>query len=92
MNKKRITGIIFFIVGAILVIYSVIAMGRIAQAKGEVSTFSNAFSGSRIGNAAGGELGRMASQYDTIVMVMLIGGIIITIIGVALVFFSRRRK
>lgn len=91
MKRKRIIGIVLFIIGVVLIIYSIHSMNRISAAKGEVNAFKSAFSGNSTGKALGNVMEGKASQYDTIVMVMLIGGIVLAVVGGGVVFMSRKK-
>jgi len=89
MRSKRTLSIALMVIGAVLILYSLQAMNRISAAKSEVHTISGLFSGSPEGQAAGGFLGQQASQYDTSVRLLLVGGIVIAGCG-AVLFFRKR--
>lgn len=92
MSAKRITGLIVLIVGIILIIFSVHSMNRISNAKGGIHTLTDPFSGSSGGREAGSFLQGEASQYDTTVKVLLIGGIVLTVIGAGVTLFGKKKK
>ena len=81
MNVKQIISLGVSLLGVILTIYALHAMGRISTAKGEVGSVTRHFSGSTFGKMAGGEMQKQAGQYDTEVTVLLIGGIVLAIGG-----------
>lgn len=92
MSSKKITGIVVLIIGVVLIIFSVHSMNRIARAKGEIHTLTSPFSGSSGGRAAGEILGGKASQYDTTVTVLLIGGIALAVVGGGLILFGKKKR
>lgn len=92
MSTKRIVGFVLLIVGIIAIIYAVHSMNRISSAKSEIQTLASPFSGSSGGRAVGGMLEGKASQYDSTVRMLFIGGIILVVVGGGVVLFSRKRK
>ncbi|HEY2811166.1 MAG TPA: hypothetical protein VGJ00_07260 [Rhabdochlamydiaceae bacterium] len=92
MSTKRIVGCVVLIVGIVLIIFSVYEMNRISRAKGAIHTLSSPFSGSSAGKTAGHVMEGKASQYDTPVMILLIGGIACTVVGGYLVLFCKKKK
>lgn len=81
MKKKGVVGLVVVILGIALTFYSIYNMKRIAAAKGAISGLTSPFSGNPAGDFAAGELNKKASQYDTAVTLMLIGGVLMIIIG-----------
>lgn len=81
MPRKRILFLAIAILGAVMMIYAISSMRRIAEAKGDVGSINRAISGSSVGRMVGGDLSNRASQYDTEVMVLLIAGIAFVIVG-----------
>lgn len=92
MNPKRLSGMIVFVVGIILLAFSIYAMARINSAKGTVNAISKPFSGNPIGGFVGGELKSKASQYDMMVRWGLSLGIIFIVVGGGLIYFCRAKK
>jgi len=92
MSTKKIAGLIALIVGIILIIFSIHSMNRISNAKSGIHSLSESFSGSSAGKEAGNWLQNKAGQYDVPVMVLLIGGIVLTIVGGSVVLFSKKKK
>jgi hypothetical protein len=92
MNYKRIVGIAMLIIGAAAIIYSIHSMNRISEAKSEVHSLTSPFSGSSAGRTVGGMMGSEASQYDTKVMLLLIGGIILAVGGGSLALFCQKGR
>jgi hypothetical protein len=91
MNTKKFVGLIVLLIGVVLVVFSIYAKGRISSAKGTVEKVTSPFSGSEGGKIAAREGNRMASQYDTKVQMILIGGIILVIVGGGIIFFGRKK-
>jgi|GEM_PF-1402853 len=81
MNKKQITGFVVGLCGIALSLYSLYNMKRIASAKGAVNQVSGPFSGNVAGDMVHGGMMSQVSQYDLIVTIMLIAGIVMIIIG-----------
>lgn len=92
MSAKRITGLVVLIVGIVLIVFSVYSMNRISNAKSGIHSITQPFSGSSGGREAGNFMQGQASQYDTTVRVLLIGGIVLAIIGAGVVLFGKKRK
>lgn len=92
MKRKQIIGLLVLILGIVVIIYAVHSMNRIKAAKGEVSTASSMFGGSTAGKAAGGALMGEASKYDTTVMLLLVGGIVLVIVGGATFVLGKKRR
>jgi uncharacterized membrane protein YgdD (TMEM256/DUF423 family) len=96
MNSKRIIGLVIFIIGIILICYASYQKHRIAEAQGNIqkgtSLFSGSSVGSQVGKSVGGEMEKKVSSYNTPVMLVMIAGIILLIIGAAMVLFCGKRK
>jgi len=91
MGTKKFIGIIVLLIGVVLIGFSIYAKGRIASAKGTVDTVTSPFSGNTAGKIIGGEAKKAASQYDTKVQMILIGGIVLAVIGGGMVLFCRKK-
>ena len=91
MNTKKFVGLIVLLIGVVLVVFSIYAKGRISSAKGSISKATSPFGGTEGGKIAAREGNRMASQYDTKVQMILIGGIILAVVGGGMIFFGRKR-
>jgi hypothetical protein len=81
MKKRRIIGLVTGIIGVALAVYAIYGMKRISNAKGTINEATSPFSGNKGGDFAHDQLMHKASEYDTTVMVMLIGGIVLIIAG-----------
>ncbi len=98
MNRKRlITGIVFLVAGAIVIIAALIAMHRISEAQGFTEDVKNFFTHNPqwwnpIIEFFGGEAQEKIDDYSASATFALIVGIILAIIGAVLAFISRRRK
>lgn len=94
MNGKRITGLIVFLIGIVLIIFAVYNKNRVAEAKSDINKGTSFFGNNAAGNTVTGVLEGKASQYDTPLKICLYGGIVLVIIGGAVMLFckSRRRK
>lgn len=92
MNSQRIAGVVALGLGIVLILYSMSSMHRISQAKSSVHSLTGTFSNNPVGKMMGNALEDKASQYDTIVMVMLIGGIALACGGGYVTFFHRKKS
>ena len=86
MSKKKAIGIAIGVIGIALSIYALNGMKRIKEAKGNINTATSPFSGTMGGDVAHNTLTAQASQYDTPVKVMLVGGILMIIVGGMMTF------
>lgn len=93
MNYKRIIGWVTLTVGIVFIGYALVAMQRIAKAKEAVQGMTSLFEGTPLlGNGTTAQLKHQISQYDTIVMWILIIGFIFTIGGVLLSILYRKKS
>ena len=92
MHIKRIVSLVVAALGVIMVIYAMSSMSRISEAKGNVRSINNAFSGSSAGRMVGSGLSNQASQYDTKVMVLLIAGIVFAVGGCVGAYRFKNRR
>jgi uncharacterized membrane protein len=94
-DLKQLWGIVVFIVGVILIFIAIHAMHKIAEAKDLSHNISNFFEHNPGWNPIlkffGGKAQERISQYDTPVMLTLIGGIILIILGVIIFLHYRNR-
>jgi hypothetical protein len=84
-------GIIICLVGIAAIAYSLHAMQRIKEAKGDVSTIKGFLPGESK-RYVGGALDRKASQYDDEVRYLFIGGIIFTVAGAVIAIYYRKKR
>jgi hypothetical protein len=75
-----------------MIIFSIHSMNRISGAKSEIHSMMSPFSGSSAGKSTGNMLENKASQYDVPVMVILIGGIVLTVVGGSMALFGKKKK
>ncbi len=93
MKVRRIVSLVVLIVGVAAIAYALYAKGRIANAKGEVNTASGFLPKNAMGEMVGGKMSSEASQYDTTVQYLFIGGIVLAIAGgLSLVFCCKCKK
>lgn len=91
MNKKQIIALIILAVGIFGFFFTKYEKGRVASAKGDISTGKSLLGNGEFGRTVGGALDSKASQYDTPLMLMEIGSIILIVLGIAGVYYYRRR-
>lgn len=92
MKTKRSLAALVLVIGAALLIFSMIATRKINEAKGEVKGISGFLPKNAAGSALSGYLEGKASAYDNIVHLSFIGGIILVVIGGGSFFFFRKKK
>lgn len=89
---RIITGIIILIVGLAAIIYAVQCMNRIKSAKGTVNKMEGYMSKNPAGKMAGHMAEGQTSKYDSEVMWLLIGGIVLAVIGGGTLICCKRKK
>ncbi len=90
---KKTVSLIVLLIGVVALIYAIYAKGRIASAKGDVGTASSLLPKNAMGEMVGGVMSSKASQYDTTVQILYIGGIVLIIIGgIGLIYCARCKK
>jgi hypothetical protein len=96
MNTKRVIGIVVLIVGIIAILYANYQKGRIANAEGTIekgmSLFSGHSAGSQAGRSIGGAMEGKVGSYNTPVMLLMIGGIVLVIIGGGMALFCGKKR
>lgn len=92
MKKKMIAAIVLIILGIAGFLYAINGMKRISSAKEGVDMVTSPFSGSTAGKSAGNVLKGEASKYDTQVMILLVGSIILVVVGAAILIKSRKKR
>ncbi|MBI2742425.1 MAG: hypothetical protein HYX48_00715 [Chlamydiales bacterium] len=92
MNIKRIIGIVVMLVGVAAILYALNASGRIAEAKGNIEMATSQMPKDATSELIGGILKSKASQYDSQVLALLIGGIALVVVGGAVAICCGRKK
>lgn len=90
-HTKKITGLILIIIGALALIISLYARGRVSEIKGEINKGSSLFSKNPINKQISGSMVKQASAYDTRIMWGMIGGVVLIVVGAGTIVLSRRR-
>lgn len=91
MSSKIFIGIIVILVGLGIIGYAIHSMQRIAKAKSDIDFFTSPFSDKPGGKEIHGALYGKASQYDLPVLILLIGGIAVTVAGGFIVYRYRKK-
>ena len=92
MNWKRITSIVLFGLGVVMIFYALDAMHKISAAKGAIHGVSNLFGKSNEAvSFLSGSAEHKIGSYDAPVMGLLIAGIVLAVLG-AIVFFITKKK
>jgi len=96
MSTKRIIGIVILIIGIIAILYANYQKGRIAEAEGNIqkgtSLFSGQSVGGQVGKAYGGAMEDKVSSYNTPVMLLMVGGVVLVIIGAGMALFCKKKR
>lgn len=92
MKRKKVIGIVVLIAGIVLFLYSLNAKQRIAAAKGEAGTLTGFLPKNSEGDYIGGKIKNATEQYDTIVQILFVGGIILIVVGGGMLFIGRRKR
>lgn len=95
MKKKFFSGIIIAVVGILLIFVSAYIKSQIGAARETVQKGKGLFSKNPIGKSVGGFMENAAEskirQYESIARFCMYGGIVLIIVGGALVIFSRKK-
>lgn len=81
MKGKKFIGLIVLVIGIAVIGFSVYNMKRVANAKGTIDTLTSPFVGKTGGQEVHGFLTGQASQYDSQLKWLLVGGIVLAVIG-----------
>jgi len=92
MKIKRITAYSAIILGIVLFVFAMYEKGRVSNAKANISSGTSMFSGNAVGNMVGGALQGQASQYDSTIKFMEMGGLVLILVGGGMLFFFRKGK
>ena len=97
LNYKLIVGLLVFAIGVYLIIFSIISMHDLAEAKGFSQNAENFFTHNPdwwnpIIKFFGGKAQEKLEEYDLPVMICLIAGIIMTIGGAVTAIVYGRKK
>jgi hypothetical protein len=91
MNFKKLIGIVVFILGVILILFSMYAKNRVHAAKTAVHEATGPFAGNPISKTLGSAVDERAEQYNTPILLSLIGGVLFSIAGVSMYLFFRKK-
>ena len=90
MNKKRICGLVIFIVGIVLLIFGLYEKSRLTGARKNIGyVTNNPFDKNQATEAAGGAMEAKVAQYDRPVFFLIVGGIVLIVIGGGMVLCCR---
>ncbi len=92
MHTKKVIGLFLLIAGIIIIFYAGYQRSRIGHARAENNQTTSMFQGNAAGGVYHGVVEGEISQYDRPVMMLMISGVVVAIIGGALVFFNRRKR
>ena len=81
MKNKKLMSLVAAGIGAAMVLFSLYAMYRIAEVKGEVGAVNQRISKGFVGKRVGGALNREASQYDMKVRLCFVVGAVLLVAG-----------
>jgi hypothetical protein len=92
MKVKKVIGGLIFILGIVMVIYSIHSMQRINQAKGDINSLTGPFGDKKGAKYANKALTSQASKYDTDVMILLVSGIVCVALGGSVALMAKKRS
>jgi hypothetical protein len=93
MHKKRLIGLVIFIIGIVLLIFGLYAKSRVAGARSEVGHITHSpFGQNRVTNTVGDVMEGKIGQYDQPVFWCLTGGIVLAVIGGGMLICCRSQK
>lgn len=92
MKNKLIAAMVVLVIGIVMIFYAVHSMNRISSAKGAVNLINKPLSLNPYSEKVGGMLESQASQYDTPVRLLLIGGILLVVIGGGAALYLRKKQ
>jgi hypothetical protein len=91
-SRKKIIGLVALLAGVVLFIFAKYEQHRVGSAKALFGRGTSMFSGNAVGGAVGGMVQGNLSQYDTILMLCEIGGIVLIVLGAGVMYFGRKKK
>ena len=93
MNWKRITSIVLFGLGVVMIFYALDAMHKISAAKGAIQGVSNLFGKSNeAASFLTGAAQHKVGSYDAPVMALLVAGIVFAVLGVIVFYITRKKR
>lgn len=82
MNKKRIFGLVIFIIGVVILIFGLYQKSRLTGARKNIGYISNnPFGGNKTTDTLGDAMESKVAQYDRPVFFCIVGGIVLIVIG-----------
>ena len=91
MKKQKIAGIILVVIGIVVFLFAIYAKNRVSEAKHNVQKSSGMFSDNPINKQISGAIEQKISSYDSPLMWAMVGGIVVTLLGVGTYFRAGRR-
>lgn len=93
MHKKRITGLVIFIIGIALIVFSLIVKSRMNAAEGNIGHITHSPFGENKGtNMVGGVLEGKVAEYQPLFIWSLVGGIVLAVIGGGMLICCRSQR
>ncbi len=96
MNRKRLAGLVIFLVGIAMIVIALVIRYRVEGAESNINQGTGLVSEtpivSPIVKGVGGILRGEAEEYRTPMRILLIGGIALAVIGAGLMIFCCSRK
>jgi len=93
MSKKRIAALVIFIIGLVLIIFSIIVKSRMTSARGDIGHITNSpFGQNKATNMVGGVLEGKVGEYQPLFIWSLVGGIVLIVIGGGMMMSCRCKK
>lgn len=93
MSIKKIVAIVILVVGILAIGYAVYNMKRLARARHTVqavSKIAGPYGEKPVGKVLGSAVDAQLHKYDSQVMLLLVGGIVLTVVGGGILFLNRK--
>jgi hypothetical protein len=92
MNVKRLSGILAVVLGIVLIWFSIHVKNKVHNAKEGMNQVSGFFPKDQVGSTVEHKMNSMLNQYDMMIRVSMIGGIILIAGGAYFLFRYRKHR
>jgi len=91
MNKKKVCGLVIFIIGVVVLIFGLYQKSRLTGARESVGRVTSPFGKNKASDTVGGIAESKIAQYDLPVLIIIVGGIVLIVIGGGMVLCCRSK-
>jgi hypothetical protein len=89
---KKILSIALIVIGAIIILTGIYAKFRVSLIKSDINKRSNSFFNNPVDKQIDTALVKKVGEYDVPILFTLIGGAVVTILGIGTLIYSRKGK